>query len=296
MNVVRIILVTILSFISVICFSTSQISDQIILKNDTFNLQQLPLEEYLNSSGGRELIDFQGCSSTACWDGYKAIWTIEHDSLFLIAIAPCHRTEYCHGKDASLEKMFPGYYKNGKVLAYWYSENLDFSFGRTIRRYDFGLPLKEFSFHYEIKAGLVVNFLSHQNYIDLPHGCDRKDYYEAQNKLYKKIKKHLRFKGSHILNDNYYTTDFRIIVDTNGNISGLEFSYGDSLIKKWIVEALINQNQYDILKFYGYPYEESFYFDLEIFLVGGIIYRIFDLDFKSILLEQRSLKRRRNDW
>lgn len=296
MTVLRIILISIISFLSLFGFSTNQISDQIILDRDTFNLLQLPLEEYLKNAEGLELIDFQGCPSTACWDGYKAIWTIERDSLFLIAITPCHRTEYCTGKEASLEKMFPAYYKNGKVLAFWYNENLDFSFGRTIRRYDIGSPLKEFSFHYEIKSGIVISGIKHQNYIDLPQGCDRLDYYEAQNTIYKKIKKHLRYKGFHDLKERYYTIDFTIFIDTNGNISGSEFSYGDSLIKKWIEEVIINQKQYDIVKFYGYPYGESFHFDFEIFLLGGIIYRINDFDFRSMLIEHRTLKRRRNNW
>ena len=87
-------------------FGTGQVPDYLILDKDTLALFSNPLEQYFEQIGKRELIDFDGgCGSTACWRGYKAIWELKNDSLFLRRIAACH--EDCgNPKDANLIAMF----------------------------------------------------------------------------------------------------------------------------------------------------------------------------------------------
>ena len=63
------------------CFGTAQIPDYLIYQGDTLAIFSNPLEKYFEQIGKRELIDFVGCGSTACWRGYKAIWELKDDKL-----------------------------------------------------------------------------------------------------------------------------------------------------------------------------------------------------------------------
>lgn len=51
-------------------FATGQVPDYLIYKGDTIAIFSNPLEQYFERTGKRELLDFVGCGSTACWRGY----------------------------------------------------------------------------------------------------------------------------------------------------------------------------------------------------------------------------------
>lgn len=110
----------ILISISQLGFSTGQVPDYLVVGNDTIAIFSNPLEQYFEKVGNREIIGLKGCGSTACWRGYKAIWKLQNDSLFLTAITSCHTGDWCTDtRDADLDLMFGDDYKNNSVFASW---------------------------------------------------------------------------------------------------------------------------------------------------------------------------------
>ena len=132
----KIILTVTISIITVLNgFSTEQIPDLLIIDNDTIYLKSFPLEklEFKNPPFKYGEYPF---SSTACWRGYQAVWTIENDSLFLIAFIRDDSTK----TRLDIEKYFrENNYeykkKDGKILADWYSANLEDYFKTFNPRY-----------------------------------------------------------------------------------------------------------------------------------------------------------------
>ena len=117
----RLIFTAVLGFlIGQFAFATGQIPDYLIYKGDTVKIFSNPLEQYFNKTEKRELIDFVGCVSTACWRGYKAIWELKNDSLFLRQITSCHKKCGLELKNADLNKMFG----TDNVFAGWYNGTL----------------------------------------------------------------------------------------------------------------------------------------------------------------------------
>ena len=115
----------ILVSISQLVFSTGQVPDYLIVDNDTIAIFANPLEQYFEKAGNREIIGLEGCGSTACWRGYKAIWELKNDSLFLTTITSCHSGDWCTDiKDADLELMFGDDYKNNSVFASWFTGDI----------------------------------------------------------------------------------------------------------------------------------------------------------------------------
>ena len=69
--------------------SSPQVSDLIIINNDTLPLYSLPLEKYLNENNiSPNIFDNYGFS-TGCYRSYRAIWKLQNDSLFLVALNSC---------------------------------------------------------------------------------------------------------------------------------------------------------------------------------------------------------------
>jgi len=118
----KIIGLLILVFLSEHCFSTGQVPDYLIIDNDTIAIFSNPLEQYFEKVGNREIIGLKTWGSTACWRGYKAIWRLKNDSLFLVAITSCH--SFSDMRDADLDLMFGENYKNNSVFASWFSGNI----------------------------------------------------------------------------------------------------------------------------------------------------------------------------
>lgn len=137
-----------------IVYASGQIPDYIIYKQDTVPLFANPLEQYFTLVGNREIPDFNGgCGSTACWRGYKAIWELKNDSLFLRQIAPCH-SNCGKSHDGNLFKMFG---KND-VFASWYSGQVIIPRGNHFKSYNMGYAsLYDYEEHIEFKEGITKN-------------------------------------------------------------------------------------------------------------------------------------------
>jgi hypothetical protein len=110
-------------------FPTGQVPDYLIINKDTIAIFSNPLKQYFELTGKRELIDFVGCGSTACWRGYKAYWELKNDSLFLIRITSCHKDCGLEIQDANLEKMFG----TNEVFAYWFNGEIIAPQGKLVQ-------------------------------------------------------------------------------------------------------------------------------------------------------------------
>lgn len=138
-------------FITNAVFATSQIPDYLIYKGDTVALFSNPLEQYFKQTGKRELINFVGCGSTACWRGYKAIWELKNDSLFLRQITSCHKHCGYEIKNADLNKMFG----TDNVFANWFTGKLTIPQGKQLQYIHFGYAsIYESELHVSFKNGL----------------------------------------------------------------------------------------------------------------------------------------------
>ena len=110
-------------------FATGQVPDFLISQNDTLPIFTNPLEQYFEKTGNRELPDFVGCGSTACWRGYSAIWELRNDSLLLVSIKSCHDDCGLTVKEVNLEKMFGSQH----VFASWFSGQIRMPLGKLVQ-------------------------------------------------------------------------------------------------------------------------------------------------------------------
>ncbi|MBP1645499.1 MAG: hypothetical protein H6Q16_1074 [Bacteroidetes bacterium] len=115
--------------------ATPQISDKLIYKGDTLNvyfnlseefykidtvINDTPIYNYsvLNVNlFGKKI----SCGTTACWRGYRSIWEIIDNQIYLIGIYSC-----CYYDDsikADLNYLFKDKCINGKVKATWINGN-----------------------------------------------------------------------------------------------------------------------------------------------------------------------------
>lgn len=143
----------ILSFLlfSKFSYGTGQIPDYLIYKGDTIAIFSNPLEKYFEKIGKRELIDFVGCGSTACWRGYKAIWELKNNSLYLVEVTSCHNRCGLEIKNADLKKMFG----TETVLADWFSEKIIVPQGKRVQYIHMGYAsIYEKELHISFKNGI----------------------------------------------------------------------------------------------------------------------------------------------
>lgn len=135
-------------------FATGQVPDYLIYKGDTVAIFSNPLEQFFEGTGKTELIDFVGCGSTACWRGYKAIWELKNDSLFLRQITSCHKDCGLEIKDADLNKMFG----TDNVFAFWFTGKLLIPQGKRVQYIHMGYAsIYESELHISFKNGLKTN-------------------------------------------------------------------------------------------------------------------------------------------
>jgi hypothetical protein len=141
-------------------FSTGQVPDYMFYKGDTVAIFSNPLEQYFEQTGKRELIDFVGCGSTACWRGYKAIWEIKNDSLFLRQITSCHKDCGLEIKNADLKKMFG----TDNVFANWFNGKIVIPQGKQVKYIHMGYAsIYERELHITFKDGLQTKERSVSN-------------------------------------------------------------------------------------------------------------------------------------
>src|SRR5690606_21255968 len=113
------------------------------------------------------------------WRGYQAIYEIENDSLFLVAVISCgERRNGKIDKVASADKMksiFKNKFLNDKVYIDWFSGDLKFPLTKNVLRWD-GVFYKIYEKETVINIvfGKVLKMYNVDNYVDNPKLIDRK--------------------------------------------------------------------------------------------------------------------------
>ena len=97
--------------------ATGQEDDIILIGNDTIYISDFPLEEikmHFRPFGGKAEL-------SSCWRGYRAVWRIDNDSLFLEKIYSCFLLS--HGeREEDIPELFKrnrleSKFINGRVFA-----------------------------------------------------------------------------------------------------------------------------------------------------------------------------------
>jgi hypothetical protein len=98
--------------------------------------------------------------STGNWRGYVATWKIENDHLYLVKLD----TWICRGwnentcRKVNLQRLFGKRYRNGKVLANWFSGELRMPDGKMLQYVHMGYgSVYEREIMLRIESGKLVN-------------------------------------------------------------------------------------------------------------------------------------------
>ena len=125
----RLFILVLLIFSSILTKATEQTPDLLIYKSDTIYIDNYPLEilSHQDSIIANRLKD-STCLSTDCWRQHIGVWKIKNDSLFLIGLKDC-----CDYKDIPINKVFnTSKICNERVFAEWYSVNIIAGFGQLL--------------------------------------------------------------------------------------------------------------------------------------------------------------------
>jgi len=138
-------------------FSTGQVPDYLIINNDTLPIFSNPLDQYIRKVENKELkklIDSINCNSTACWRGYKAIWELQNDTLFLRKIASCHKFCGHEVSDTNLKEIFG----TENVVADWFTGKIVMPKGELIQYIHMGYEsVYEEEHVYSFRKGIKKN-------------------------------------------------------------------------------------------------------------------------------------------
>jgi hypothetical protein len=98
------------------CFATPQTGDLLIIDNDTIRIFQYPLDTYFNKNYSYNPGFFDGDIGTYCWRGYKAVWIIKDNKLFLKDIYDCSLSQRISIDRVGLQKD-----DQGLIFAKWFN-------------------------------------------------------------------------------------------------------------------------------------------------------------------------------
>lgn len=114
-----------LNFVTVV-YATEQESDLLIIDNDTVYLQFFPLDS-LNLTMKPFGHTRETAPATGCWRGYRAIWRIIDNTLYLEKITRCY-SDREEGEEKIIELLqlndIEFQEKDGMILANWVTEDL----------------------------------------------------------------------------------------------------------------------------------------------------------------------------
>lgn len=129
-------------------WGTGQVSDIMVLEEDTVIIATTPLEQYFKKKGERTIAGKSlNMCHTALWRGYEAIWKLENDSLFLIGLQICSGFEEI---EVDLSKEF----NSNKVFADWFSSTVKTYEGELLQYVHMGfMSIYEGETYYKFRKG-----------------------------------------------------------------------------------------------------------------------------------------------
>jgi hypothetical protein len=146
-------------------FATSQVGDILIYNGDTLSMFANPLNDYPKFDSIKHILfgEKNGDFHTACWRGYIAEWLIIDNQLYLTNIYSC--LYYDNGIKADLHQLFGEKFKNGKVNAYWVTDNIISPQGKCLfdlYNYEYSL-IYEKEVEFEFLQGRLMNTITYDN-------------------------------------------------------------------------------------------------------------------------------------
>ena len=199
------------------------------------------------------------------WRGYRGIWKLENDSLFLVGLISNY------GRP-SLEQLFPDKTNKGKVLADWYNSKLIIPKGDFLR-WD-GVFYRTYTEeeHLTFIKGCVASRKKVHNYIDLPKGIDRHTkniFTSPQDTIAKVIFNHIvsRETDWNALDNRYWQgieDDYTITIGANGKVVSVKDGLDERTRVTRFLKRRLRKLQFDIIKFNGKPFKESIILELKL--------------------------------
>jgi hypothetical protein len=263
---------------SSILYSSPQMPDYVVYKNDTFKTYNLILEQYLQKKDTAELenlfgFDFRNGSSFSCWRGYQAIYKIENDSLFLTDIINCGELRSkIIDKKASNEKMksiFGNKSNIGKIYINWFSGDFSFPLNNNLIRWD-GIFYKIYEKEtvISIDNGRLMKTENVNNYAKKAKAINRKNKEKLSSIFFKKLKK-VNWKN---IKKFDCSEKYLITINEEGRVSKVTmigYDTDDKIDTSWdreeynyCVETIYNalsKLDFDIIKSKGKPISEDIY-------------------------------------
>jgi hypothetical protein len=111
----KILIIIVLILFNTKLLATPQTGDLLIIGKDTILIYQFPLDQLFQQKYSHNP-GFFDTLSTACWRGYKAIWIIHDNKLFLKEIYNCNLSE-----KTSIERIGRQKDSEGLIFADWFN-------------------------------------------------------------------------------------------------------------------------------------------------------------------------------
>lgn len=256
--------------------ASPQSPDYLIIGNDTLPLYQLILEDYLHSleqpTDSNNLFGFSfrndfgyGITSTNCWRGYQAVYSLENDSLFLKYIIPCNSLKKLDANDINnsneqMQKVFQKKVKNKKVFINWFSSEFTIPKGKPIWWDGIFTTIYDKEEIYYIHKGILVNKQIINNYQNVKGGISRK-----KQKMSKAVFNEIRKLNWKKLDDDFLCSDtYCLEIDSRGKVINVEKNnYGveldeDDIYCQNVIKNQLKKLQFDIILYHGRPFNDKF--------------------------------------
>lgn len=256
--------------------ASPQSPDYLIIGNDTLPLYQLILEDYLHSleqpTDSNNLFGFSfrndfgyGTTSTNCWRGYQAVYSLENDSLFLKYIITCNSLKKLDANDINnsneqMQKVFQEKVKNKKVFIDWFSSEFTIPKGKPIWWDGIFTTIYDKEEIYYIRKGILVNKQIINNYQKVKGGISRK-----KQKMSKAVFNEIRKLNWKKLDDEFLCSDtYCLEIDSRGKVLNVEKNnHGveldeDDIYCQNVIKNQLEKLQFDIILYHGRPFNDKF--------------------------------------
>ena len=210
-----------------------------------------------------------GITSTNCWRGYQAVYSLGNDSLFLKYIIPCNSLRKLDADDINnsnkqMQSVFQEKVKNNKVFIDWYSSEFTVPKGKPIWWDGIFTTIYDKEELYTIRKGILVDRHIINNYQKVKGGISRKKK-EMSKAVFNEIKK-LNWKK---LDDEFLCDDtYCLEIDSRGKVINVEKNnYGieldeDDIYCQKVIKNQLKNLQFDIILYHGRPFNDRFYIEV----------------------------------
>lgn len=266
----RLVLTLVLSSFFSLAKASPQAPDYLIYKGDTMVTYHLLVEEYLQAhekpDNGRLFdLSFRENATLNCWRGYQAIYTIEHDSLFVQGfISYTESTQL-------MNNIFGDKVVDGRVFIDWFSGDITIPIESMLRWDGVFHTTFEKETLFRIEKGTVRHTANITNYEDDPLAINRRhsDQEMVSDLIFEKLKS-IEWKEKYDCSEVYYIT-----IGKNGKVkqvSMAEYPTRKDIREYWerpeynycikSIKAELKDLRFDIIKDKGQPIEEDLLIDI----------------------------------